>query len=122
VTDIADILAERGKSYGSFDDVARIAQALKSEMVMSRNWSSLAPDQLEALEMIASKIGRILNGDKDHLDGWSDIAGYAKLVADRLGKASLTATSPEELLVNTSFTLTRDEARLASGIFPDLGR
>jgi len=34
--------------------------------------------------MIAHKIGRILNGDPNYADSWIDIAGYAKLVADRL--------------------------------------
>jgi len=34
--------------------------------------------------MIFSKIARILNGDPNHLDSWTDIAGYATLVADRL--------------------------------------
>ena len=41
-------------------------------------------DQVEALEMIAHKIGRIINGDHSYSDSWHDIAGYAKLVADRL--------------------------------------
>ena len=44
----------------------------------------LSPDQREALEMIAHKIARILNGDPDYADSWHDIAGYAQLVADRL--------------------------------------
>ena len=48
------------------------------------NWSKLAPDQRESLEMVAHKIGRILNGDPDYHDSWRDIVGYAKLVADRL--------------------------------------
>jgi hypothetical protein len=34
--------------------------------------------------MIAHKIGRIVNGDPRYADSWVDIAGYAKLVADRL--------------------------------------
>ena len=34
--------------------------------------------------MICHKIGRIVNGDPDYADSWIDIAGYAKLVADRL--------------------------------------
>jgi len=34
--------------------------------------------------MIAHKIGRIINGDPDYDDSWVDIAGYAKLVSDRL--------------------------------------
>jgi hypothetical protein len=38
----------------------------------------------EALEMVAHKIGRILNGDPKYHDSWHDIIGYTKLVADRL--------------------------------------
>ena len=30
------------------------------------------------------KLGRIINGNPDKVDHWTDIAGYAKLVADRL--------------------------------------
>ena len=44
----------------------------------------LDPDQREALEMIAHKIARIVNGDPNYADSWVDIAGYATLVADRL--------------------------------------
>ena len=50
----------------------------------SPNWSDMPDDMREALEMIAHKIGRILNGDPNYADSWIDIAGYAKLVADRL--------------------------------------
>jgi hypothetical protein len=50
--------------------------------------SKLAPDQREALAMIANKLGRILNGDPNYADSWMDIAGYAKLVADRLEAVS----------------------------------
>lgn len=82
--DIAATLAERGSRYGSFAEHARITQALKTAMADSPNWSKLAPDQKEALEMIQHKIGRILNGDPDYHDSWHDIVGYAKLVADRL--------------------------------------
>jgi hypothetical protein len=37
------------------------------------------------LEMIAHKIGRVLAGDPNHADHWDDIAGYARLVARRVG-------------------------------------
>ena len=84
MTDIASTLAERGTRYGSFEGHARITQALKLAMIESPNWLELADDQMEALQMIAHKIGRILNGDPDYDDSWVDIAGYAKLVADRL--------------------------------------
>lgn len=77
-------LAERGARYGRFTEHARIAQAIKAAMADSTNWRALADDQRECLEMLAHKIGRILNGDPDYHDSWHDIVGYTKLVADRL--------------------------------------
>jgi len=53
-------------------------------MFNSRQDLELAADQREALEMIAHKIARIINGDPNYADSWVDIAGYAKLVSDRL--------------------------------------
>lgn len=82
--DIAATLQERGTRYGKFPDHARITQTLKFTMQTTPNWTRLAPDQAEALEMIQHKIGRILNGDPDYHDSWHDIEGYARLVADRL--------------------------------------
>jgi len=79
-------LAERGSRYGSFDEHARITQAIKRAMADSPNWTTLADDQRETLEMIAHKAGRILNGDPDYHDSWHDIIGYTKMVADRLEK------------------------------------
>lgn len=78
------VLAERGSRYGRFDQHAAITQSLKGLLFQYRPRTSLAPDQVEALEMIAHKLGRIVNGDPDYADSWVDIAGYAKLVADRL--------------------------------------
>lgn len=83
--DIHTTLAERGKRYGDFALHASITQALKREMANTPRWRELAVEQTEALEMIAHKIGRILNGDPNYADSWHDIAGYATLVADRLG-------------------------------------
>lgn len=81
---IAEVLAERGKLYGSFTGNATISQNLKAVMWVQDNYLDLALDQQEALEMIAHKIARILNGDPNYVDNWIDIAGYAKLVSDRL--------------------------------------
>jgi len=89
MSDIDGTLQERGNRYGPFDGHAAITQALKEVMnnsvdEINTNWNSLEPYQKEALEMIAHKIGRILNGDPNYDDSWIDIAGYAKLVADML--------------------------------------
>ena len=82
--DISATLEERGSRYGIFSEHARITQSIKAAMADSPNWNRLAADQREALEMIAHKAGRILNGDPDYHDSWHDIIGYTKLVADRL--------------------------------------
>jgi len=82
-THLGRILEARGRRYGTFDDNARISQSLKDEFTAGR-WHSLAPDQKEALHQIAAKISRLLTGDPTYVDNWDDIAGYAKLVADRL--------------------------------------
>ncbi len=81
---ITKILEERGKLYGKFTNHASITQRLKDVMRNTNNWAILTDDQKEALEMNAHKIGRILNGDPNYADSWDDIAGYAKLVGDRL--------------------------------------
>jgi hypothetical protein len=82
--DVDAVLAERGKRYGKFKDHAYITQKLKGVMFTYTPREEMMDDQVEALEMIAHKIGRILNGDPNYADSWIDIAGYAKLVADRL--------------------------------------
>ena len=86
--DIHVTLAERGARYGEFREHARITQDIKAAMRDSGNWQAISASHREALEMIAHKIGRVLNGDPDYHDSWHDIAGYAQLVADQL--------SPEE--------------------------
>jgi hypothetical protein len=83
---IEDTLAERGTRYGAFPEHARITQAIKAAMVDSPNWAGLRPDMKEALEMVAHKVARILNGDPLYADSWHDIIGYAKLVEDTLGE------------------------------------
>lgn len=95
MSDIAATIAERGSRYGSFDEQARIAQAIKSAMADSPNWHRLAPDQREALEMVAHKAGRILNGDPNYHDNWHDIIGYVKLVADRLEQGDGAKACPD---------------------------
>jgi len=85
-TDVDAILNERATTYGRFVDVAEIAQEIKATIrIGDTNRSEELPaDQIEALDMIASKMGRILGGDSNYVDSWIDIAGYATLVADRL--------------------------------------
>jgi hypothetical protein len=83
---ITETLNERGSRYGIFKHHAEVTQTLKTviRQELDARKKTLDDDQVEALEMICHKIGRIVNGDPDYADSWIDIAGYAKLVADRL--------------------------------------
>lgn len=85
-TDIDGTLDERAQDYGKFKDGAALMQALKRTLADHARIhnKTFSDDQWEALEMIIHKIGRIVNGNPDKVDHWVDIAGYAKLVADRL--------------------------------------
>jgi len=81
---IEDTLKDRGTKYGDFTDHARISQDLKQVMMATPGWKRLSPDKREALEMVQHKIARILNGNPEYLDSWTDLQGYSKLAADRV--------------------------------------
>ena len=81
---IEDILSQRGTIYGEYTSQAYISQRMKAFLRDTPNWHRLAPDQADALEMVVVKMARILNGDPDYADNWSDMAGYPTLVAVRL--------------------------------------
>jgi hypothetical protein len=83
---VSNTLSERGQRYGKFTGHAEVTQDLKQVVNhhLLKRGKLLAPDQQEAIDMIMHKIGRIVNGDPDYADSWHDIAGYAKLVDDRL--------------------------------------
>jgi len=83
-TSIDDVLEERGSRYGKFSEHALITQNIKRAMRHSKNWHNLPDDMKEALEMVAHKVGRILNGDPDYPDNVVDIIGYMQLVLDRM--------------------------------------
>lgn len=77
-------LNERGGRYGRFADVAAISSSIKHIIRSSDGWQRLRPYQKEALDMIANKMARIVNGDPDYVDSWHDVAGYATLVEQEL--------------------------------------
>ena len=83
-TPMSELLVERGKTHGDFRDHARITQELKAIMRVERGWGKLTDMERESLEMVVHKIGRILAGNPHFRDHWDDIAGYARLVAERL--------------------------------------
>lgn len=92
---IESTLQERRATHGDYADHAKITQKLKAEMRRGPSWAKCDYMQQEALEMIVHKIGRILAGSPDFHDHWHDIAGYATLIADRLGT---TDDSPQAVV------------------------
>jgi len=88
--DINQTLSERGARYGRFVDHAVIAQNLKEVMWRTPGWERMDAHEKQAIEVIADKLARILNGDPHYHDNWHDIQGYAKLVADTLVQPTTT--------------------------------
>lgn len=81
--EIKALLNERHKTHGNYSDHAKLTQELKRIFRARVANDKLTSEQQEAIDMIFHKIGRIGAGDPNFKDHWDDIAGYAKLVADR---------------------------------------
>jgi hypothetical protein len=77
------ILEARASRYGDFIDNATIAQAMKMAAI-GKAWIDMDADAQESIDMICTKISRIVTADWRYVDNWRDIEGFAKLVADRL--------------------------------------
>lgn len=101
---LTETLKAREKSYGEFRINAAVSQQLKTVMRSAPQWANLEPFQREALEQIASKLGRLLSADHRHRDTWHDLAGYSTLVAERVGLA------PAGVVPEIDLTVCRDTA------------
>jgi hypothetical protein len=73
------LLAQRGATHGAFSSNAHYAQTLRKLFRTSSQWARMSEVEAEALDMIASKLCRILSAPF-HADNWADLAGYATLV------------------------------------------
>jgi hypothetical protein len=99
MSEIHDLLNERGDRYGEFKTHAEVTQKIKEALFSGASFAYLDYDQKEALEMVAHKLGRIVNGDPNYLDSWVDIIGYTQLVLDRLKKDQEPVTSIDEYII-----------------------
>ena len=80
--DVCATLAERGKTHGDFGFVAAVSQDIKEHITI--NSGGMGPEKVEALDMIATKIARILCGNPNEPDHWKDIEGYARLARESI--------------------------------------
>lgn len=69
------------KTDGPFKTTANFSQTLKDDFRTGNNWNSMNDMQKEALDVIAVKLARILNGDAGFREHWSDITIAANLAA-----------------------------------------
>lgn len=86
---IEETLKEREKDYGTFSDQAFIAQNIKYAFKNESNWDDFNDVQRESLDMLASKLARVLNGNINHYDSWYDMLGYLQLVVNSLHKPTV---------------------------------
>jgi hypothetical protein len=84
---INDILADRRSKYGDYSDNARVTQCMMNVLMTGVRSNDMNDMQREAVHMILHKLSRIANGDPNHQDSWDDIAGYARLVSERIPDA-----------------------------------
>lgn len=79
------LLAERGKTHGSFAENSEYAGQFLATIGAAQarragRYDALTASQLNALVMISQKMSRILSApDAAYADNWDDIAGYAML-------------------------------------------
>lgn len=85
---------KRAKEYGEYSKQAGLAQKIKAAIFSTPDLGSgFTPDMAESLDMIATKLSRILCGNPNNPDHWHDIAGYATLIEQRLLKDKGNATN-----------------------------
>ena len=87
------ILAQRGEVYGDFFEgislEALILESIKDRYRSQHN-HEMDPVYVIYLSKIAMKLSR-LSISPTHLDSWTDIAGYARLVELQLSKEQQNA-------------------------------
>jgi hypothetical protein len=84
-----DTIKERNKTHApsdKFKELAETAQMLKDiyrcGLVDAKK--TMDYDMMESIDLMCTKIARIVHGDDKHIDHWLDIAGYSQLIINRL--------------------------------------
>jgi hypothetical protein len=74
---------------GPFEDMAQLAQGLKFALRRGRNWEPMPPESKEALELIATRIAKILTGDPNDARHWNDLVILAQIRSEALEAKTL---------------------------------
>lgn len=94
---IQTVLADRARTHGDFEHVAKMSQNLKHTMKSTRAFEDLDYYMAESLEQMAMKIARILSGNCFETDHWQDIAGYASLVVRQIERVEMDRLITEKV-------------------------
>lgn len=74
-----ELTGMRRGTHGEWAKQSSTEQKLKAVLRDGEAWSDMTPSQCAAVEMIAVKLSRIVNGNPHYADHWQDIGGYALL-------------------------------------------
>lgn len=96
MTQVQAIIKQRGEAYWDYATQAEIARTFKREI--EKRTDKMTDIQREALDMIAVKISRLINGNTSHRDSWVDIIGYATLALGELDRAVKVSDEQEKNL------------------------
>ena len=102
-----EILNERQKTHGDFEDVAFVSQRL--EGIMSYGQDDHTVKQKEAIKCICQKLARIACGDASFPDHWKDIAGYAMLAVEEIPNAETQEAMEEGKKGNVETAIDADD-------------
>ena len=79
-SDIEEILEKRDETHGLYKDIAKTAQQLKKIFREKDDWQYLLPVERESIDLICTKLARLIHGGGDKTDTVRDIEGYARLM------------------------------------------
>lgn len=87
---IEETLNERGARYGDRVEQFGVAQAIKElardRLASNPHYARMAFEDkrlaVETIDMIATKLSRVICGDPAYADNWHDIAGYATIAKE----------------------------------------
>ena len=90
-----DNIRDKQAFNGSMADISQIAQALKFALRRGKNWDTLSMGAKEVLELMATRIARILSGDPNSAEHWNKLAALARAIGKPLeAPRSPTTASP----------------------------
>lgn len=70
---------KRDSIYGAFADNAKFYARWQRLFIDSSGYAKLTEVQRNVIDQIGVKFSRIMTGDPNYVDNWTDVAGYALL-------------------------------------------